>query len=166
MRLRSEPLWRCPRCGERFTSRNQWHACGKFDLNALFERSEPEVRALYRRFVEILEDCGPVVVIPQKTRVAFQVRMRFAAVTPGKSSLKGHFVLAAPQKAACFEKVESLSRRNHLHVFRITSMNDFTGDFVRWAREAYKFGKREHLTGEPPRHGARNAEKARDRRRA
>ena len=81
-------LWRCPRCGERFTTRNQWHACGSFDIEALFVRSQPIVRRLYDRFLKLVRESGPVTVIPQKTRIALQVRMRFAALMPQKDVLK------------------------------------------------------------------------------
>lgn len=70
-RTNSRPaLWRCPKCGERFTTRNQWYACGSFDLDTLFARSQPVVRRLYERFLEIVHESGPVTVIPQKTRIA------------------------------------------------------------------------------------------------
>ena len=67
---------------------------GSFRIDALFSRSEPQVRVLYDRFVALVKAVGPVRVIPQKSRIAFQVRMRFAAVTPQKTALKGHLVLA------------------------------------------------------------------------
>jgi len=144
-KVRSRPprkLWACPRCRARFTSRNQQHSCGTFDLASLFARSSPEVRRLYRRFVKLVRRCGPVTIIPQKTRVAFQVRMRFAAVTPGRSSLRGHLVLEAPQHAACFERVDSLSPRSHVHVFRLRPGDELTSEFGRWVRAAYRVGGR------------------------
>jgi uncharacterized protein DUF5655 len=103
MKRREAGLWRCSKCGESLTSRNQWHACGTFDLDRLFLGGSPHVRGLYQRFVELVEQCGPVTVIPQKTRVAFQVRMRFAALMPRKACLRGHLVLGARQEASCFE---------------------------------------------------------------
>ena len=88
------PLWRCPSCGRPFANRNQSHACGVGDLDALFARSDPQVRATFDRVVEAARRCGPLDVVPEKTRVALQVRMSFAAFTPRRRWLDGHVVLA------------------------------------------------------------------------
>jgi Domain of unknown function (DUF5655) len=138
-------LWCCPKCGERFTTRNQWHACGCFDIEALFARSQPVVRHLYDRFIEAVHDSGPVTVIPQKTRIALQVRMRFAALMPQKDALKGHLVLARRCQSERFEKIETYSPRNHVHIFRLRSENDFDEHFRQCISEAYRVGRQEHL---------------------
>jgi hypothetical protein len=122
-------LWKCPMCGEQFTTRNQWHACGTFDLDALFAGSEPIVRRLFERFLKVAKSSGPVKVIPQKTRIALQVRMRFAALMPQKAALKGHLVLARRSPSARFEKVGTYSPRNHVHVFRLKSEAEFDAEF-------------------------------------
>jgi hypothetical protein len=61
------PLWRCPKCGAQFVSANMWHSCGRFRVEDLFTKCEPQVFELYRRFKRMVERCGPVVEIPQKT---------------------------------------------------------------------------------------------------
>ena len=48
---------------------------------------------LYRRLVKMLEQCGPVRVVPGKTGITFQARMRFAGARLGKSSVRVGFVL-------------------------------------------------------------------------
>jgi len=47
-------------------------------VEELFSHCEPQVRELYDLFVALVKNVGPVRVIPQKSRIAFQVRMRFA----------------------------------------------------------------------------------------
>lgn len=138
-------LWRCPKCGERFTTRNQWHACGSFNIEALFARSEPIVRRLYDRFLKVVAASGPVTIIPQKTRIALQVRMRFAALMPQKIALKGHLVLARRCPSDRFEKIETYSPRNHVHVFRLRSEDAFDKLLNALIGEAYKVGRQEHL---------------------
>lgn len=91
---RQSPMWQCPECGASFTTANQWHSCGKFALEPLFAGCEPQVRQLFNAFVALVCENGPVEVIPQKSRIALQVRMRFAALMPQKKALKGHLVLA------------------------------------------------------------------------
>jgi hypothetical protein len=86
-------LWKCPKCGERFTGKNMSHSCGKFSLEDLFARSEPDVKKIFREFAPMVRACGIVHMIPQKTRVVFQARMRFAGAMPRKSHLICHFIL-------------------------------------------------------------------------
>lgn len=152
MTVDRKALWSCPKCGAQFTTRNQWHSCGRFDLESLFAKSSPLVRRLYARFVALVARCGPVTILPQRSRVAFQVRMRFAAVMPQATCLKGHLVLAEPVQSACFERVESFSVRNHVHVFRLDSEAQFTREFAAWVRKAYKVGCQEHLRRVRPNH--------------
>lgn len=42
------PLWECPKCGERFVTKNIWHACGKFTVENLFARNEPHLIRLFK----------------------------------------------------------------------------------------------------------------------
>jgi hypothetical protein len=77
----AQPLWLCPRCGHRFLSANLWHSCTRFTLDEAFARSTPDARAAFERFVELLEACGPVAVIVQKTRIAVMAQVRFAGAS-------------------------------------------------------------------------------------
>jgi hypothetical protein len=92
-----------------------------------------------------IEAIGPVRVLPEKTRIAFQVRMSFAQVTPRKAWLDGHVVLARRLESPRFTRIETFSPRNHLHAFRLTSLADIDGEFRAWLAEAYKVGEQRHL---------------------
>lgn len=140
-----KPLWQCPACGERFTTANQWHSCGKFDLKALFAHAEPHVLEIYQKFAEMVQAWGPVRIIPQKTRITFQVRMRFVSLYPRKSHLLGGFVFATRHEHPRFHKIESFSPRNHLHHFRLYSADELDADFAAWIAEAYAVGRQQHL---------------------
>jgi Domain of unknown function (DUF5655) len=136
-----KPLWKCPKCGERFTGKNMWHSCGKFSLENVFQRSEPQVLRLFRQFTRLLRTCGSVHMIPQKTRVVFQVRMRFAGATPRKSSLICHFILPRKIDSRRFHKIETFSPRCHAHYLRITSPDELNADVARWLEQAYQVGR-------------------------
>lgn len=100
---------------------------------------------LFKKFVELVLECGPAKVVPQKTRFAIQARMRFAALMPRKKSLRGHLVLARHSDSRCFIKVDTYSSKNHVHVFSIKSFDQFDDEFVQYIRDAYSVGKQEHL---------------------
>src|SRR3712207_1133444 len=110
-------LWTCADCGRGFTNANQSHACGRHDLEHHFRGKSPEVRRLYDRFVAELEAIGPVTVLPQKTRIAFQTRMSFAQVTPKRGRLDGHVVLAERREGGVVRRIQTISPRNHVHEF-------------------------------------------------
>ena len=145
-------LWECERCGRAFANRNQSHARGRWTLDPHFAGKPALARDIYERFLTMLERCGPVTVLPEKTRIAFQVRMSFAQLTIRRHWVLGHLVLARRVEDPLFTKVESFSPRNHAHHFRLDAAEqvEALGPF---AREAYAVGCQEHLArdAEPPR---------------
>jgi hypothetical protein len=138
-------LWHCKNCGRDFANRNQSHACGRHELTDHFREKSPEIRALFDAVVAAIESVGPVRILPEKTRIAFQVRMSFAQVTPRRRWLDGHVVLARRLESPRFIRVETISPRNHVHVFRLTQVSDIDAEFLRWIREAYAVGNQDHL---------------------
>jgi hypothetical protein len=137
-------LWRCDGCGRTFANRNQSHACARHDLDPHFEGRSPKVRAIYDAFLAMLEGFGPVTVLPEKTRIAFQVRMSFAQLTVRRDWVLGHFVLARRVENPLFTKIETFSARNHLHAFRLDEPAE-VGTLIDCAREAYAVGRQDHL---------------------
>lgn len=138
-------LWRCRKCGRAFANRNQSHACGRHDLAHHFRGKRREIRALFDGVVAAIRKIGSVRVLPEKTRIAFQVRMSFAQVTPKSQWLDGHVVLARRLEHPRFRRIQTISPRNHVHSFRITSLRDIDRDFRSWLAEAYAVGEQRHL---------------------
>jgi hypothetical protein len=143
--LNPPPLWRCERCGREFANRKQTHTCGLHDLEHHFAGKSPLVRELFERVVAAIRAIGPVEVLPEKTRIAFHVRMSFAQVTPRKRWLDGHVVLARRLESSRFRRVQTFSPRNHLHVFRLETLDDVDAEFRAWLAEAYAVGEQRHL---------------------
>jgi hypothetical protein len=95
--------------------------------------------------VAALRAIGPVKILPEKTRIAFQVRMSFAQVTPRRQWLDGHIVLARRLPSPRFRRIETFSPRNHLHAFRLSHPDDIDDEFRAWLAEAYQVGTQAHL---------------------
>jgi hypothetical protein len=142
-----KPLWHCPRCRRSFANRNQSHACATHDLDHHFVGKDAQIRSIYDEFLRVIRSIGPVKVLPEKTRIAFQVRMSFAQLTPRTRWVDGHLILARRVESPVFVKVETFSPRNHLHAFRLTGPNDIGKDLKTLMREAYKVGAQAHLRG-------------------
>jgi hypothetical protein len=136
-------LWLCERCNRTFANRNQTHTCGRGDLDAHFARCEPHVRELFDAFVERLRALGPFEILPEKTRIAFHVRMSFAVLATRRAHLVGHLVLAQRVEDPRFTKIESLSARNHVHSFRISTLPDVER-IVPFLSAAYAVGGQKH----------------------
>jgi hypothetical protein len=156
----SEQLWTCPECGRGFANRNQSHFCGRFDLEHHFEGKAPEVRALFDALVELFSTFGPVTILPEKTRIAFQVRMSFAAVSVRRTYLIGHLVLARRVESLIFPRIETISLRNHVHHFRLAVSADLNETFRTFAREAYEVGEQRHLERNSRKHKRRRGSTA------
>lgn len=138
-------LWTCPICGRRFANRNQSHSCGHYTVKKHLKGKSSQVIALYEQFVKLVEQCGPVVIAPTKTRIGFQVRMIFAAVSLKESGLDCHVVLSRRIENPRFTRIESISTWNHVHHFRIESLEELDDEAASWLKEAYQVGEQKHL---------------------
>ena len=143
--VRQLPLWQCPRCRRRFANRNQSHFCGRHTLSHHLRGKPADIRKLYQLFVKHARRFGPVTIVPEKTRIALQVRMSFAALQLQQSKLVGHLVLAERHELPCFIRIDSISPHNHVHHFRIANPQDLNRELSDCIRKAYSVGRQEHL---------------------
>jgi uncharacterized protein DUF5655 len=140
------PLWTCPKCGAEFVSANMWHSCGRYRLEDLFARSEPHVFKTFQKFKCMVESCGPVKMIPQKTRVVFMVRMRFAGATVRKTGLRVGLILERALPAdPRIEEIQTFGPYCHGHYFRIDGEAQLDKTMRQWIREAYDSGTQKHF---------------------
>ena len=140
------PLRECPACLRTFAQRNQTHTCAALrSLDERFAGTQPHVRAAFDAVLAIVAALGPVEVLAERTRIALQVRMSFAAFVPRRRWLAdGHVVLARPVASQRWRKVEVYSPRNILHGFRLAGPDDVDDEVALWLAEAYRVGRQEH----------------------
>lgn len=130
-------MWTCPQCGARLVTRNLWHSCGRFTLEALFGRSDPQVLTLARRFVSVLRSLGNVQVLPQKTRLVCVARVRFAGLTPRKDHFVASFALRRQLTSRRIIKHETFGPRWHTHSIRVRSADDIDDELRGWLQESH-----------------------------
>lgn len=78
--------------------------------------------------------------IPQKSRVVFQVRVRFAGCYPRKSHLICGIALPRRVRSPRFFKVTSYGPRFIGHQFRIHHEHELDAEVQSWLRESYLVG--------------------------
>ena len=101
--------------------------------------------ATFRRLVAAARKSGPVKVLPEKTRIAFQVRMSYAAFTLRRRWVDGHVVLARRLESPRFRRIDFYSPLNQVHVFRLTDPSEVDDEVEAWLAEAYTVGRQLHL---------------------
>jgi hypothetical protein len=133
----AHPLWHCPKCGARLVSRNLWHSCGRFTLEALFSDSAPGVLAAARKYVTLLESLGDVQVLPQKTRLVAVARVRFAGLYPRKDHFVAGFALHRWLTNRRIVKTVDYGPRWRAHYAHITSVADLDDELRAWLQESH-----------------------------
>jgi transposase-like protein len=146
-------MWRCPKCGRAFVTRNIVHGCGKVPLGEHLRGKPREVVALYRGFVRAVRAAAPrgarLIILPQKTSIGFQARTGFAWVRVLRDALGVALLLPRVVAHPRITNVQSGSPRSYLHHFRVSSPAGLRGEVRGWLREAWRVGLQLHL-GEPP----------------
>jgi hypothetical protein len=130
-------LWRCPKCGHRFVTRNLWHSCGRYSLADHFRGKPAALHAAFRRWAAVARRCGPVTVYAQKTRIVIQARVRFAGAVVRRDWLDAGLWLKRRVDHPRLHHIEDLGRLGYGVHFRLTTPRDVDSRLAALVREAY-----------------------------
>ena len=98
--------------------------------------------ALYRRFVEMLEECGPFSYSVTKTTITFKGGRRgFAGALPTRRGLSVYLDLQRVIEDRRVISAAPYTRRLFVHQIRLTAPEDLDEEFRGWVREAYAVGQ-------------------------
>jgi len=137
------PLWRCPRCGHRFVTKNLTHSCVRVPLGEHFKSKPPVRRRTFDRWLATARACGPVTCYAQKTRIVIQARVRFAGPIVRNSYLDAGLWLRTRETHPRLRIVEDFGRLGYVHHFRLESPDDIDDALRDLMRKAYRVGKQE-----------------------
>jgi hypothetical protein len=108
------------------------------------------VVALYRRFVELVQACGPFDYAVSKTGITFKGSRRgFAGAKPKAGSLDGYLDLQRRVEDPRIRRASPYTKRLVVHQFRISAPEQLDEEFAGWVREAYQVGQGGHLAPGP-----------------
>jgi hypothetical protein len=101
------------------------HSCVTVPLDHLFARSTPAARGAFDAFVKLIEGCGPVEVIGQKTRIVIMARVRFAGAVVLRDRVRLNIALTRPVEAPWVERIDTyMNGRWNAHHFTVRSADD------------------------------------------
>lgn len=103
---------------------------------------------IFAEFEKVVRSCGPVIVIPQKTRVVFMVRVRFASALPRKSHLLINLEMSERRQHPLLERIEQYNRHFIGHIFRLCKIEDLDDGLRKLICESYGTGKQAYLLRE------------------
>jgi hypothetical protein len=121
-------------------SKNLSHACGDYSVERFLAGKGERARQLFEAFDALVARCGPYEHAPAKTRVAFLVRMRFAAVNAvSDRGLRAHVCLPRRVESPRFSRVDVVGKI-WVHHFRVASREELDDEVLAWLRESYAMG--------------------------
>lgn len=111
------------------------------------ENGTPESRALFNRFVEILDEIGTYTTHPSKSTITFKgTRRGFCGAHPKKDKLIGYFDLTRELESDPRIRLTSpYTKSLYVYHFTITSIEEMDETFQAWIKEAYGVGQGDHL---------------------
>lgn len=109
-----------------------------------------EIVALYHRFIELAEACGPFTYSVAKTAITLKgTRRGFAGTSLRDKALGGYLDLQRRVEDARIVRSAPYTKRLFVHHFRVSALDQLDDDFAGWLREAYQVGQGMHI-GPPP----------------
>ncbi|MEV4133023.1 DUF5655 domain-containing protein [Dactylosporangium sp. NPDC049742] len=103
--------------------------------------------ALYHRFVELVEACGPFTYAVAKTTITFKGSRRgFAGARPTTHGLAGYLDLERMVEDPRILRASPYTKRLFVHQFRVGDRGQLDDAFAGWVAEAYEVGQGGHLT--------------------
>jgi hypothetical protein len=106
----------------------------------------PEVIALYHRFIELAQACGPFSYAVAKTAITLKGSRRgFAGAVLGERALRGYLDLMRRVEDARITSSSPYTKRLYVHHFRVDRLGQLDEQFAGWLRDAYQVGAGAHL---------------------
>lgn len=134
------PLWKCPKCGHRFVTKNLWHSCVRVPIAAHFWGRARERKATFDKWLAAARACGKVTAYAQKSRITIMARVRFAGAVVHNSYLDAGLWLRRKADHPRLRRIEDFGRLGQVHHFRLERPDDVDADLKALMREAYRVG--------------------------
>jgi hypothetical protein len=128
-----------------------WHSCRVVNLRDHFRGKPPAVRRLFDAWRAFVGQFGRFTVLPQKTRISFQTRVRFAGAVIRRDHVQCGFWLKRrlANPPAMFAPIEHIPPRDFIYRFRLTDARQLRTRGLRaMVRDSYAIGWQRPPQGE------------------
>lgn len=134
--------WTCPQCGRTFARTGQTHVCETWTVEDHLDGTDERTVDLFRRFVALVEACGPFEFDPIRRQIGLRgARRVFAGVRLTPRGLEGYLDLPRRVDDPRFHHVAPYTKELTVHHFRIGSPDELDDDFAGWIRESHAVGQ-------------------------
>jgi hypothetical protein len=137
------PLWKCPKCGHRFVTRNLSHSCVRVPVARHFQGRPPERRKTYDSWVAAARSCGRITAYGQKSRITIMARVRFAGAVVHNTYVDAHLWMRRRVEHPRLRRTEDYGRLGFVHYFRLERPDDVDDALRALVAEAYRVGTQE-----------------------
>lgn len=121
-------------------------ADGDWTIERHLDGKPPEVVALYHRFIELAEACGPFSYAPSKSAITLKgVRRGFAGAVLRTDSLGGYLDVQRQLRDPRILRSGPYTKRLFVNHFRVRALDELDAEFGGWLAEAYAVGAGAHL---------------------
>ena len=129
--------WACPKCGRRFTRKNQRHACGTGKRADVLRNRPPEIVELYAALETFAKSLGSVEFVTRERYVLLRSNRIFADLVIMSDALRLAIHLSRRVENKLFIKIGS-DRRQVTHVAKLHDLEEL--EIMKpFLREAYEY---------------------------
>lgn len=106
-----------------------------------------QIIALYERFIQLAEACGPFTYSVAKSAITLKgTRRGFAGAGLGPTALDGYLDLQRPVEDLRIRRCSPYTKRLFVLHYRVFTLDQLDDEFAGWLAEAYEVGQGAHLT--------------------
>ncbi len=134
-------LWRCPKCGRRFSNRNQWHSCVSYSIEDHFRGKPTSLKEIFDLLLTKLKRYGPVRIDAVKSSINIAGKRHFAGVNVRKDSLNVGFLMNRELRDERIFRSQSLGGKRFGHVVKLGRIEDVDAQLMGWLKEAYSLSR-------------------------
>ena len=114
---------------------------------AISKTKNPEVLELYKRFVELVRECGPFEYAPVRSQIGFRVKRIFARVKLAEKNLEGYLDMDRAIRDPRFHHIAPYQTNLFVQPLshRIGDVKELDAQLAGWVHESYAVGEGRHL---------------------
>ncbi len=127
--------WTCPKCERTFRNKNQWHSCGRFEVQDHLEGKPEVVRETFDRLVAALPVGASLDAV--KGSINLVSGSHFGSVEVQRSALVLGLVMDRRIKDERFQPVGEIPPSTFLYRLRLTCPEDVDAEVAARLRQAY-----------------------------